>query len=293
MSQRALRLRMVALEGKRGQTHFGKRGQTHFGKRGQTHFQENRALLSALSFMPRRPRFVLPDVPHHVTQRGNNRQDVFFSDQDRFHYLEFLRESCLRYELRVLAWCLMTNHVHLIVIPATRRSLALGLGQAHSQYALELNRMRKRVGHLWQNRFFSCPLEPSHLMAAMAYVELNPVRAAMAEQAWDWPWSSALAHVSESPLGELLDWPWRAWMEEARLGAWDPAGWKASLASDHAAGQADLVRRATRLGEPLGSEDFVKRLERKAGRRLRVFPKGRPPGAHAAAAGEQLSFFGR
>ena len=133
--------------------------------------------------MPRRPRFVLPGVPHHITQRGNNRQDVFFCDQDRVLYLQMLQHHALRHQTRVLAWCLMTNHVHLILIPETPESLALTLGQAHSQYSLEQNRRQRRVGHLWQNRFFSCALEPSHLLAAMHYVELNPVRAGMSGEA--------------------------------------------------------------------------------------------------------------
>ncbi len=96
--------------------------------------------------MPRRPRFVVPGVPHHVTQRGNNRQDVFFSDQDRIRYLQILREHLRRHDIRILGWCLMTNHVHLVAIPENMESLALALGQAHSQYALEHNRQRVRSG---------------------------------------------------------------------------------------------------------------------------------------------------
>ena len=149
--------------------------------------------------MARRPRFIVPGVPHHVTQRGNNRQDVFFSDQDRLRYLELLRQHCRRYDVRVLAWCLMTNHVHLILIPGSAESLALTLGQLHSQYALEQNRQRRRVGHLWQNRFFSCVLESAHLLAALHYVELNPVRAGITPAAGDWPWSSARTHLNGSP----------------------------------------------------------------------------------------------
>ena len=98
--------------------------------------------------MPRRPRFVAPGVPHHITQRGNNRQDVFFTDQDRIRYLEILRHHSLRHQSRLLAWCLMTNHVHLILVPGTSQSLALTLGQAHSQYSLEQNRQQRRIGHL-------------------------------------------------------------------------------------------------------------------------------------------------
>jgi putative transposase len=241
--------------------------------------------------MPRRPRFVLPGVPHHITQRGNNRQDVFFCDQDRVLYLQMLQHHALRHQTRVLAWCLMTNHVHLILIPETPESLALTLGQAHSQYSLEQNRRQRRVGHLWQNRFFSCALEPSHLLAAMHYVELNPVRAGMSGEAWDWPWSSARAHTSREVCDELLDWPWTAWMEEARLGGWNHADWKAALGWTTPKAEVAKMRRATRLGEPLGSDSFVRQLEARAGRRLRVHAQGRPPAKVGAAGAAQQSLF--
>src|SRR5579872_2678162 len=145
--------------------------------------------------MPRRPRVVIPGAPHHVTQRGNNRQDVFHSNDDRKLYLKLLDQQAERHKLRVLGWCLMTNHVHLIVIPEDAASMALALGQAHSQYALAMNRRRESVGHLWQNRFRSCALQGSHLFRALRYVELNPVRAGLAPSGWEWAWSSALAHV--------------------------------------------------------------------------------------------------
>jgi len=227
--------------------------------------------------MPRRPRFVMPGIPHHVTQRGNHREDVFASDQDRRRYLEILRRHSARHGLRFLAWCLMTNHVHLIAIPDHADSLGMALGHAHSQYSLEQNKGQQRVGHLWQNRFFSCPLESAHVFSAMQYVDLNPVRAGMVTDAWNWRWSSAMTHVSTSGARDvLLDWAWDDWIEDARLGWWDYPAWKASLGS--AIGDSDLerIRRATRLSEPLGSTAFLARLEQQAGRRLRVFAPCRP-----------------
>jgi putative transposase len=242
--------------------------------------------------MPRRPRFVVPGVPHHVTQRGNNRQDVFFSEQDRIRYIQTLREHSRRHDVRILGWCLMTNHVHLIAIPGGQESLALALGQAHSQYCLELNRHQSRTGHLWQGRFFACPIEPDRLLSAMHYVELNPVRAGMTAEAWDWRWSSARAHISPQVHDELLDWPWPEWMEEARLGVWSYADWKATLLAAEPTEELDRMRRATQLGEPLGSDEFVRDLEAKAGRRLRVWALGRPPAKKVAAAAGQQSLFG-
>src|ERR1700733_11184381 len=110
------------------------------GVRRLCRFAESPSALLTLQCMARRPRFVLPGVAHHVTQRGNNRQTVFHCDHDRTRYLEILRERSIRHDVRILGWCLMTNHVHFIAIPGTKDSLARVLGQAHSQYSIEQNR---------------------------------------------------------------------------------------------------------------------------------------------------------
>jgi putative transposase len=178
----------------------------------------------------------------------------------------------------------MTNHVHIIAIPGSDDSLALALGQAHSQYSLELNRRQRRAGHLWQNRFFSCLLEPSHLLAALHYVDLNPVRAGLTARACDWPWSSAQPHSYSHVRHELLEWPWVDWIEQRRLGTWIHQDWKDCLSWTVSSNSADLIRRATRLGEPLGSHEFVSQLEATAGRRLRVGLRGRPPMSRSAVA---------
>ena len=138
------------------------------------------------TIMPRRPRAVFPGVAHHITQRGNNRQPVFFSDDDRRFYLDLLSHHATRSGVRVIGYCLMTNHVHLVAVPEREDSFARALRHAHSEYALARNRADGRSGHLWQNRFFSCPLDSSHLMAALRYTDFNPVRAALCLQAWDW-----------------------------------------------------------------------------------------------------------
>jgi putative transposase len=130
--------------------------------------------------MPRVARVVIPGVPHHVTQRGNNRQDVFYTDDDRRHYLRLLGEQ----SHRVLGYCLITNHVHLVVVPEHENSLARAIGRTHYLYTLYINRMHSRSGHLWQNRFFSCGLDEKHAYCALRYVELNPVRARIKQRAW-------------------------------------------------------------------------------------------------------------
>src|SRR5579862_6996461 len=109
--------------------------------------------------MSRLARVVVPGLPHHVTQRGNRREAIFFEDADRFEYLNLVRNHFRRYDLSVWAYCLMTNHVHFIVVPKQADALALAFRDAHSNYALSLNRRRRLNGHLWQGRFFSCPLD--------------------------------------------------------------------------------------------------------------------------------------
>lgn len=220
--------------------------------------------------MPRRPRFIVPGVAHHVTQRGNNRQPVFFSSKDRLLYLQLLRYHASRNGTHILGYCLMTNHVHLIVTPDREHSLARTFGGTHAEYALALNQVANRTGHLWQNRYFSCPLDDAHLDRALLYVDLNPVRADLAASAFDWPWSSARAHSTEGLIDPVLDADW-----EDRAGGWDHADWLVRLSSEMEDEDIPL-RRATRLGEPLGSTQFVAALEQRAGRRLRVFARGRP-----------------
>ena len=145
--------------------------------------------------MSRQARVVAEAVPHHVTQRGNNRQDIFLTDDDRRFYIDLLREKCEQFGVSLLGYCLMTNHVHFVAVPRRADSLAKTLGQTHWRYAMRFNRRYRRSGHLWQNRFYSCPLGPSHLLAALAYVDVNPVRAGLVGDAAQYPWSSARART--------------------------------------------------------------------------------------------------
>ena len=227
------------------------------------------ATLRYLPFMPRRARVIVPGLPHHITQRGNNRQQVFYSPDDRRLYLALLTRYARRYGTHITGYCLMTNHVHLVVVPQHEHSLARTFGQTHAEYALALNHSEKRSGHLWQNRFFSCPLDAAHLENAMRYVELNPVRAGLTAMPWDWPWSSARAHSLEGASDAVLD-------GSRELDAWDYASWKQSLLAGISQAECDSIRRATHTGEPLGSRAFLRQLERHAGRRLQVLPRGRP-----------------
>jgi putative transposase len=141
--------------------------------------------------MARLPRIVLPGVPHHVTQRGNRRLPVFFSDDDRREYLRLVAAAAVRAGTRCVDWCLMDNHVHLILVPAEADGLRATLGEAHRRYTRMINFREGWRGHLFQERFASYPMDDAHLMAAVRYVELKPVAARMLALAGDWRWSSA------------------------------------------------------------------------------------------------------
>jgi len=229
--------------------------------------------------MPRVARIVIQGLPHHVTQRGNNRQDVFFVDDDRRVYLDLLQRHSRQHGLRVLGYCLMTNHVHLVAVPEAEDSLAKAIGRTDFVYTQYVNRLHGRSGHLWQNRFHSCALDEAHLSAAMRYLERNPVRAGLVRVPWRHRWSSAAAHVGEGrDAGGLLDLP--AWRE-----LWSPEEWKELLRQDPSADDLGALRRSTSRGRPLGSDSFLSKLEAKLGRRLRPLPIGRPRRKTEAGAG--------
>ena len=221
--------------------------------------------------MPRTKRIVIPDVPHHITQRGNNRQDVFFVDDDREVYLELVKKLAAREGLEILGYCLMTNHVHLVATPKAEQSLARALGRAHFLYTQYVNRMHWRSGHLWQNRFHSCGLGARHFWMAMRYLEQNPVRARLVREAWKYPWSSAAVHCGEEERRGLLDAA--AWRKRIA-----PADWQQELARRLEEVEISRLRGNTLTGRPLGSDSFVSKLEVMLGRRLRPLPGGRPKG---------------
>ena len=156
--------------------------------------------------MPRIARIVAVGLPHHITQRGNYRQEVFLDDSDRRQYLSWIQDYSLKYRLSILAYCLMPNHVHYIAIPQEEDSLAKTFNIAHMRYSQYFNKKIKAGGHLWQGRFYSCILDEPHLLMAAKYIERNPVRARLVKKPWEWRWSSAPAHIGmESMLFNLDD----------------------------------------------------------------------------------------
>jgi putative transposase len=190
--------------------------------------------------MPRAPRVIVPGVAHHVTQRGNRRQTLFFSDDDRRAYLQILATALQKHGTRCLAWCLMDNHVHLMLVPKDADGLRAPLSSAHTSYAQRINLREESSGHLFQGRYASYPMDDRHMMFAARYIENNPVAAGMVAQAEDWRWSSARAHIDRRDDG-LTDWN--------ALGQ-HMDNWRAMLADGLDAGA--IVESALKTGRALG-----------------------------------------
>jgi putative transposase len=180
-----------------------------------------------------------------------------------------LREYSQLYGLTLLGYCLMSNHVHLIAVPHGANALAQSLKQAHGRYASYWNARQSSTGHVWQGRFYSCPLDESHLWAALRYVELNPVRAKMVASAELWRWSSAAAHcglASPDPMLEMDRWRRR----------WTKSQWSQFLADAESAADVSALRHYTHTGRPLGSAEFMAALEESMSRPLIPRKGGRP-----------------
>jgi putative transposase len=209
--------------------------------------------------MPRLARAVVPGFPHHVTQRGNRRQQTFFYDDDYVLYRTLMGEWCQRYGVDIWAYCLMPNHTHLIAVPETPDGLRCALAEAHRRYTAEINRREGWTGCLWQGRFSSFVMDDEYLLTAARYVELNPVRAHLVLNPADYPWSSARAHlrgrddllVNAAPL-----------LQRVR-------DWSAFLGAGALPEAVDQLRSHERTGRPLGSDQFVEQLEQLLKRVLR------------------------
>ncbi|HEB12795.1 MAG TPA: transposase [Actinobacteria bacterium] len=215
--------------------------------------------------MARLARLVVPGLPHHITQRGNRRQKTFFTDQDYEHYINLMARQCLSQNVDIWAYCLMPNHVHLIAVPKSVEALRLAIGEGHRRYTKFVNLRQDWRGHLWQGRFASFVLDDAHLLEAVRYIELNPIRAGLARKPEAYQWSSARAHITgkadrlvkPSSLDHMVG-DWRQFLNQKM---------SKNCPTD--------LRRHERTGRPLGSDAFIKKLEELSGRRLRCQQAGR------------------
>jgi putative transposase len=216
--------------------------------------------------MARLARVVIPGIAHHVTQRGNGRARTFFSNEDYALYRDLLAEQCRRADVEVWAWCLMPNHVHLVLVPSDTDGLRRALAAVHRRYAGVVHARRRRTGHFWQGRFGAVAMDEDHLAAALRYVSLNPVRARLVARAQDWRWSSTRAHLTGKDDGITARAPIRERFPDF-----------ADLIAAADAEAFARLRAAESIGRPLGDDRFLAKIERATKRRLKPRKRGPKP----------------
>lgn len=218
--------------------------------------------------MARLARVIAPGFPHHIIQRGNRRQRVFFNDDDRLAYLDLLAKYTQDEGIKIAAYCLMENHVHIVATPAAESRLAHAFGEAHRLYTRRINFRKEWKGYLWQGRFISYPMDERHYYAAVRYVERNPIRANLVQRAEDYRWSSARSHVLGVADPLLYQDPW---LVEA-IGDWS------NYLQTPKKEPIEAFRKHAATGRPLGNELFIENLERELHRALKRQKPGPKPG---------------
>lgn len=214
--------------------------------------------------MPRIARVIVPNIAHHIIQRGNRKQKVFFSDKDKFIYLKFLKEQSQQYNLEIWAYCLMDNHVHLIAVPKSIESFK-AIAETHRRYTHTVNLREGWRGYLWQGRFISFPMDEKYCYQAIKYVENNPVRSGMVQWAENYRFSSARYHVYGKTDPLVTRCFWKDTIKD----------WKKYLREDIT--QIDQLRGHIKTGRPLGSEEFIINIENSLNRTLRKQKPGPKP----------------
>ncbi len=222
--------------------------------------------------MARLARMVVAGLPHHVTQRGNRREPIFFEDGDQDIYRDLLAEQTRKAGVGVWAYCLMPNHVHLILSPARADGLGLAVGETHRRYTNFINARGRWTGHLFQSRFASVAMDDLHLLAAVSYVSLNPVRAGLTQYAADWAWSSVRAHLAGKDDGLVTVRP-----------VLDRVSCFSDLLLEDRDDAFAALRRAEGTGRPVGTAEFVTGLERVLGRRIARRAPGPAPAVSISA----------
>jgi len=217
--------------------------------------------------MSRLPRLVIPETPHHITQRGVRKLPIFYDDHDRRLYLKIMRESGEKYGVKFCCWCLMNNHVHIVAIPEEEGSLAKTIGNAHHHYTVYFNEKQNITGHLFSERFFSTPMDDIHSFAVVSYIHNNPVRAGIAATPDDYKWSSASFFLGENHNDLLVN----SSILKDMSGDWSSEFMKPSIEST-----LDLIRKSTSTGKPCGDESFVSRIEELTGIKFSKKKAGRP-----------------
>ena len=214
--------------------------------------------------MARIKRIVIPNTPHHITQRGVRSMNIFFKDDDYIYYKNLLYKQCKEHNVKIISYCLMTNHVHLIAIPKHKESLAKAIGETHRLYTRKINFEQKVKGHLFQERFYSTPLDNEHLLNAIKYVEQNPVKALMVKYPWDYKYTSCLKRLNLVKEDNLLcDYKVIDNIEN----------YKEFLLEDN---NIKFIKEKTRTGKPCGDNNFYDKIKLLTGIDYKNKKAGRP-----------------
>lgn len=216
--------------------------------------------------MARLPRIIVPDYPHHVTQRGNRRQQIFLIEDDYAVYRDLLAEHCRAAGVAVWSYCLMPNHVHLILTPSSSEGLSRAVGETHRRYSAFINARLRVTGHLFQGRFGSVAMDECHLMAAFRYIAMNPVKAKLVKQPQDWAWASTQAHLARQDDALVCVNPLLERVGDVR--AFFSTEGDSSLEQQLMTGQS--------IGRPLVDDETLTTLEHQLGRPLKPGKRGRP-----------------
>jgi len=226
--------------------------------------------------MPRTARIVINSYPHHIIQRGHNRQVVFASDEDYLYYLDNLREWKAKLGCKVYAYCLMTNHVHLVIDPGEdEKSLALLMKRVAGRQTRYANKIEKRTGTLWEGRYKSSTISTNeYLLACCRYVELNPVRAGMVPDPGEYRWSSYNAKIDIEKAGWLDTDP--CYLAFGRTSSKRADKYRKWVKEEIADSELELIRKCVQRGQLTGSRRFVDEIEQKIERRIEFRGQGRP-----------------
>jgi putative transposase len=226
--------------------------------------------------MSRLGRYFIEGQPLHIIQRGNDRQAIFFADDDYAQYRDWLIEAAEEYGLTVHAYVLMTNHVHLLAVPKARDSLPRTMQSLGRRYVRRVNALYKRTGTLWEGRYRAAPIDgENYFITCCRYIELNPVRARMVEHPRQYRWSSYRAHGEgkEDPLARFHP----AFLKLGRGVEERQAHYRELIKEKLDPGFVDALRHATNGGWALGEGRFAREIAKAAKRRAAPLPPGRRP----------------
>ena len=216
--------------------------------------------------MPRTARASVGGICYHAMNRGNGGQEVFHSSGDYKAFVRLLGEACERLPLRVLAYCIMPNHFHLVLWPHGDGDLSTWMQWLLTAHVRRYHRHKGTSGHVWQGRFKAFPIQrDEHLLTVLRYVERNALKAGLVKRAEDWPWSSLAALGETEPV---------VWLHPSPVGRWD--GWREWVNEPQTQKELEALRRCIARGAPYGGDRWQKRTARALGLESSIRPRGRP-----------------